>query len=831
MEVTRTNFQEVLAELDDILDNATFLSIDGEFTGLNSGPDASAFDTPAQYYAKLRSGSMDFLLVQFGLSVFTYNDKTNKYTERSYNFYVFPRPIDRTGPDCRFMCQTASINFLANQGFDFNKLFKHGIPYLTTSEEERLTKRLEERQKAREEVLESIPISDYDKPQIEEICSRIEEFIASDAEELTIDRCNAFIRRLVHQEARLRWPNKLRLESRSDNKHHYILVQRTGTKEEEEQKEAERKEREKMEIKQAVGMSTLLRKIANSGKLIVGHNMLLDLCHVIHKFFAPLPENYQEFKSLVNLLFPRILDTKLICQSQQFKESVSSSNLTVLLETVSKAPFSHPELESVKDRSYSTMEEKSHEAGYDAYITGVCFIALSNYLGSLQKPEISTVLPDSPLLNPFLNKLLISRLKDFPYISLAGKDPNPSRAHVFHITFPKEWKYSDITQLFNPFGGVHISWLSDTSAYVGLNRRDQASAVAKTLVESSVYKIQKYSEHQATLEPNLHSRERKRKLSSSENSSAKEEETATNSAKATRDDEGWELVTGNDLKLSSITPPSYPRERSRAGPRTRGANHEVLEQIKVAQRVRLKNSLGLPTDFRNGEKVGVPKYAMPRCNTESELKYVAELTECHLDAEERTSAKDTREAEDRGLSCPATVDNGVKRQASTRVTKSSSNEQSSKSPAWNVTKQKQVEPRSSPSAAGKSRRNSCLGSSPSASPRTKRSPKKSSRSMDLVPDKQDKLEVSPRSSTLVDQERNLWNSGLKGMEERMAKEEQMKRRILSESKEKLELKKPSLKLLRSGKKRSEGVFSMAGLIVRVAKLAGVLLFLYVVMVF
>ena len=65
--------------MNEVIENATFLSIDGEFTGLNSGPDAGAFDTPAQYYAKLRSGSMDFLLVQFGLSVFTFNTETQKY--------------------------------------------------------------------------------------------------------------------------------------------------------------------------------------------------------------------------------------------------------------------------------------------------------------------------------------------------------------------------------------------------------------------------------------------------------------------------------------------------------------------------------------------------------------------------------------------------------------------------------------------------------------------------------------------------------------------------------------------------------------------------------
>ena len=28
----------------------------------------------------------------------------------------------------------------------------------------------------------------------------------------------------------------------------------------------------------------------------------------------------------------------------------------------------------------------------------------------------------------------------------------PDRDHIFHVKFPKEWKASDISQLFSPFG-------------------------------------------------------------------------------------------------------------------------------------------------------------------------------------------------------------------------------------------------------------------------------------------------------------------------------------------------------------------------------------------
>lgn len=33
--------------------------------------------------------------------------------------------------------------------------------------------------------------------------------------------------------------------------------------------------------------------------------------------------------------------------------------------------------------SYDTAQEQLHEAGYDAYITGLCFISMANYLGKI----------------------------------------------------------------------------------------------------------------------------------------------------------------------------------------------------------------------------------------------------------------------------------------------------------------------------------------------------------------------------------------------------------------------------------------------------------------
>jgi len=53
---------------------------------------------------------------------------------------------------------------------------------------------------------------------------------------------------------------------------------------------------------------------------------------------------------------------------------------------------------------YDTTDEKHHEAGFDAFVTGVCFIGMAQYLGTLQNPPKPRVLPESPLVMPFLNK-------------------------------------------------------------------------------------------------------------------------------------------------------------------------------------------------------------------------------------------------------------------------------------------------------------------------------------------------------------------------------------------------------------------------------------------
>lgn len=44
--------------------------------------------------------------------------------------------------------------------------------------------------------------------------------------------------------------------------------------------------------------------------------------------------------------------------------------------TIELFPVSSPDFPA-----YNLLDDKAHEAGYDAYMTGLCYISMSNYLG------------------------------------------------------------------------------------------------------------------------------------------------------------------------------------------------------------------------------------------------------------------------------------------------------------------------------------------------------------------------------------------------------------------------------------------------------------------
>ena len=44
---------------------------------------------------------------------------------------------------------------------------------------------------------------------------------------------------------------------------------------------------------------------------MLGHNMALDVCYTLNQFSAPLPDSYEEFKTMATNVLPNIIDTKV----------------------------------------------------------------------------------------------------------------------------------------------------------------------------------------------------------------------------------------------------------------------------------------------------------------------------------------------------------------------------------------------------------------------------------------------------------------------------------------------------------------------------------------
>ncbi|XP_074696384.1 poly(A)-specific ribonuclease PARN isoform X2 [Strix aluco] len=485
MEVIRSNFKDNLNKVYEAIEESDFLAIDGEFSGISDGPSVSAltngFDTPEERYQKLKKHSMDFLLFQFGLCTFKYDHTEEKYIMKSFNFYIFPKPFNRSSPDVKFVCQSSSIDFLANQGFDFNKVFRNGIPYLNQEEERQLREQYDEKRSQANGVGSlsyispnatkcPVTIPEDQKKFIEKVVEQIEDLLKNEENEsLELEPCTGFQRKLIYQTLSWKYPKGIHVETL---------------------------ESDKEELNDAVGFSRVVHAIANSGKLVIGHNMLLDVMHTIHQFYCPLPDDLSEFKEVTSCVFPRLLDTKLMASTQPFKEIINNTSLAELEKRLKEVPFSPPKVESAEGfPSYDTASEQLHEAGYDAYITGLCFISMANFLGSFLSPPKNHVSARSKLIEPFFNKLFLMRVMDIPYLNLEGPDLQPKRDHVLHVTFPKEWKTSDLYQLFSAFGNIQVSWIDDTSAFVSLSQPEQVQIAVNTSRYAESYRIQTYAEY------------------------------------------------------------------------------------------------------------------------------------------------------------------------------------------------------------------------------------------------------------------------------------------------------------------------------------------------
>ncbi|ENN76445.1 hypothetical protein YQE_07039, partial [Dendroctonus ponderosae] len=159
------------------------------------------------------------------------DETTNSIKHKSYNFYTFRRPTNNFVQDKRFLSQTSSIDFLIQQSFDFNKLFREGISYLNNAEEGKWRNTLKEQQIIRTNCLNSnhngnndVLIPEENKEFIDDIVKQLEAFLASNESELQLPKCNSFLRRLLYQTNNEKFHNRIQLSTHSVNSERILFA-------------------------------------------------------------------------------------------------------------------------------------------------------------------------------------------------------------------------------------------------------------------------------------------------------------------------------------------------------------------------------------------------------------------------------------------------------------------------------------------------------------------------------------------------------------------------------------------------------------------------------
>eukprot|EP00588_Corethron_pennatum_P035665 CAMPEP_0194347048 /NCGR_PEP_ID=MMETSP0171-20130528/105771_1 /TAXON_ID=218684 /ORGANISM="Corethron pennatum, Strain L29A3" /LENGTH=629 /DNA_ID=CAMNT_0039114251 /DNA_START=64 /DNA_END=1953 /DNA_ORIENTATION=- len=127
MNVTKETIGVACDEFERLVPTAAFVAMDLEMTGIHL-PECKELpdDTPAARYAKMRTVASRFNVVQVGLTTFHRTgggSGGDEYAARTWNVFTFPARG-------QIVLEGGAVEFLNNNGMDWNAWFQNGVPYL-----------------------------------------------------------------------------------------------------------------------------------------------------------------------------------------------------------------------------------------------------------------------------------------------------------------------------------------------------------------------------------------------------------------------------------------------------------------------------------------------------------------------------------------------------------------------------------------------------------------------------------------------------------------------------------------------------------------------------
>lgn len=320
MDVTRLNFADLYPTIESEIKECDYLAIDCEFSGIESQY-MNLFDSQAERYSKKLKNEMKYDIVQFGLSIFKPAAADEEIKCACYNFYILKRHVKNSIlPDYRMTVSTSAFEFLSMNNFDFNLLFKQGITYCTIEEEQRLKASF----KRQDQELLISGRTDLSKQTAKhDALVKYNEFLNDPKQQRLVlgpfekNKVNLVKATIDEAEKNRKNSPDTNLGLRSNGLELDVRILREGSESnlwkleliKEVCKESFEFDYESI-ADESVGFSKVIQTIIGARKPIVGHNVLIDMMHIIHQFVAPLPAEYRDFQFITNELFPFVFDTK-----------------------------------------------------------------------------------------------------------------------------------------------------------------------------------------------------------------------------------------------------------------------------------------------------------------------------------------------------------------------------------------------------------------------------------------------------------------------------------------------------------------------------------------
>ncbi|KAJ8526071.1 hypothetical protein ON010_g15112 [Phytophthora cinnamomi] len=375
-----------------------------------------------------------------------------------------------------------------------------------------MKKRLQRRIDGLTKVNKNLQLSDDGLAFQEDVKEQLDQWIAAGAkkgEKLLVPTRNSFYSMIVHETVRAK-ASYLYSEGADGG----VEVSYVSKKIKEELIAAKVKEMRR-EMDEAIGFSKVIEAISERKLPVVGHNALLDFVYVFHQFYKPLPETLAEFKTELLKLFPTIYDTKHVTLRSPLGEKLKSTGLSSLFEYMRENVKPEPESLIPSDERFDTYRQAlkaeadgnesllCHEAGFDAFMTAVCFLGVLAHdakgeLPDQQVPKGSSARLKLRLeeLESFKNQLNLM-ISDESFLDLGNVSQTIDRTRVYRVssTTKRRIQHVRMEDVFKSSKVQRIVRESDQDAFVVLT--EPAGEVnAETKAELGV-NITTYDEHMA----------------------------------------------------------------------------------------------------------------------------------------------------------------------------------------------------------------------------------------------------------------------------------------------------------------------------------------------